>query len=148
MFHILRCLGLGLALLCDIRFCSSDARLIPVWLKRAIHPDDLVTWTLPRLVGYGRALQWLYLADDIPLDDASAAGALNGATRSTVIHTGGQLNNAAEFNNQIVTYQNGSAVRLKDVDEAQMRMVNVAKDLANKGEIMIASKQGEDELIY
>ena len=39
-------------------------------------------------------------------------------------------------------------VRLKDVDEAQMRMVNIAKDLANKGEIMIASKQGEDELIY
>jgi flagellar motor switch protein FliG len=39
-------------------------------------------------------------------------------------------------------------VRLKDVDEAQMRMVNVAKDLSNKGEIMIASKQGEDELIY
>jgi HAE1 family hydrophobic/amphiphilic exporter-1 len=44
-----------------------------------------------------------------------ATGALNGDTRSTVIHTGGQLNNAAEFNNQIVTYQNGSAVRLKDV---------------------------------
>ena len=40
-------------------------------------------------------------------------------------------------------------VRLKDVDESQMRMVNLAKDLANKGEIMIASKQGEgDELIY
>jgi len=39
-------------------------------------------------------------------------------------------------------------VRLKDVDDAQMRMVNVAKDLANKGEIMIASKQGEDELVY
>jgi len=39
-------------------------------------------------------------------------------------------------------------VRLKEVDDAQMRMVNVAKDLANKGEIMIASKQGEDELIY
>jgi flagellar motor switch protein FliG len=39
-------------------------------------------------------------------------------------------------------------VRLKDVDEAQMRMVNVAKDLANKGEIMIATGQGEDELIY
>jgi len=39
-------------------------------------------------------------------------------------------------------------VRLKDVDEAQMRMVNIAKDLANKGEIMIANKSGEDELIY
>jgi len=39
-------------------------------------------------------------------------------------------------------------VRLKEVDESQMRMVNVAKDLANKGEIMIASKQEDDELIY
>ena len=29
-----------------------------------------------------------------------------------------------------------------------MRRVNVAKDLANKGEIMIASKQEDDELIY
>ncbi|MBL6854715.1 MAG: flagellar motor switch protein FliG [Alphaproteobacteria bacterium] len=39
-------------------------------------------------------------------------------------------------------------VRLKDVDEAQMRMVNVAKDLANKGEIMISSGGAEDELVY
>jgi flagellar motor switch protein FliG len=39
-------------------------------------------------------------------------------------------------------------VRLKDVDEAQMRMVNIAKDLANKGEIMIAGGSAEDELVY
>jgi flagellar motor switch protein FliG len=39
-------------------------------------------------------------------------------------------------------------VRLKDVDEAQMGMVNVAKDLAAKGEIMLAGNKGEDELIY
>lgn len=39
-------------------------------------------------------------------------------------------------------------VRLKDVDEAQMMMVNVAKDLANKGEIMLSENKGEDELVY
>jgi len=44
-----------------------------------------------------------------------ATGALNGATRSTVIHTGGQLNDASEFQGQIVTYRNGAPVRLKDV---------------------------------
>jgi HAE1 family hydrophobic/amphiphilic exporter-1 len=44
-----------------------------------------------------------------------ATGALNGATRSTVIHTGGQLTDAAGFQNQIVAYQNGGPVRLKDV---------------------------------
>ncbi len=47
-----------------------------------------------------------------------ATGALNGPTRSTVIHTGGQLNNAAEFNEQVVAYQNGAPVRLKDVGRA------------------------------
>jgi flagellar motor switch protein FliG len=39
-------------------------------------------------------------------------------------------------------------VRLKAVDEAQMQMVNTAKDLAAKGEIMIASSKGDDELVY
>lgn len=39
-------------------------------------------------------------------------------------------------------------VRLKDVDESQMTMVNIAKDLAQKGEIMIAQNNDEDELIY
>ena len=39
-------------------------------------------------------------------------------------------------------------VRLKDVDNAQMAMVQVAKDLAAKGEIMLAGQGGDDELIY
>jgi flagellar motor switch protein FliG len=39
-------------------------------------------------------------------------------------------------------------VRLKDVDEAQMKMVNLAKDLADKGEIVIAKGNSEDELVY
>jgi flagellar motor switch protein FliG len=39
-------------------------------------------------------------------------------------------------------------VRLKDVDQAQMAMVQAAKDLAAKGEIMLAGASGDDELIY
>jgi len=38
-------------------------------------------------------------------------------------------------------------VRLKDVDEAQSSLVNLAKDLAGKGEIMI-SKSRDEELVY
>ncbi|HEY1310415.1 MAG TPA: flagellar motor switch protein FliG [Pseudolabrys sp.] len=40
------------------------------------------------------------------------------------------------------------AVRLRDVDEAQTLLVNTAKDLAAKGEILIAKSRGDDELIY
>jgi flagellar motor switch protein FliG len=39
-------------------------------------------------------------------------------------------------------------VRLRDVDEAQALLVNLAKDLAAKGEIMIAKSGGDDELVY
>lgn len=38
-------------------------------------------------------------------------------------------------------------VKLKDVDEAQMEIVNVAKDLADAGEIILSEK-GEEELVY
>jgi flagellar motor switch protein FliG len=39
-------------------------------------------------------------------------------------------------------------VRLRDVEEAQGHLVNVAKDLAAKGEIVIAKENEEDELVY
>lgn len=39
-------------------------------------------------------------------------------------------------------------VRLKDVDAAQTTMVQAAKDLAARGEIMLAGQGGDDELIY
>jgi 2-(1,2-epoxy-1,2-dihydrophenyl)acetyl-CoA isomerase len=69
--------GLGFALLCDIRICSEAARLVPVWLSRAIHPDDLITWTLPRLAGYSRALKYLWLAEDIGLEEAERIGLID-----------------------------------------------------------------------
>jgi flagellar motor switch protein FliG len=39
-------------------------------------------------------------------------------------------------------------VRLRDVDAAQQMMVTTAKDLAARGEIMLADSGGDDELIY
>src|SRR5262245_43970310 len=39
-------------------------------------------------------------------------------------------------------------VRLRDVDESQSQLVNLAKDLAAKGEIMISKSRGDEELVY
>ncbi|ABA03865.1 Flagellar motor switch protein FliG [Nitrobacter winogradskyi Nb-255] len=39
-------------------------------------------------------------------------------------------------------------VRLRDVDEAQALLVNLAKDLAAKGEIMLSKNRADDELVY
>jgi len=39
-------------------------------------------------------------------------------------------------------------VRLKDVEEAQQYIVNVAKDLESRGEIILSTGSEEDEMIY
>jgi len=39
-------------------------------------------------------------------------------------------------------------VRLRDVDEAQAQLVNLAKDLAAKGEIVLQKNRADDELVY
>jgi flagellar motor switch protein FliG len=39
-------------------------------------------------------------------------------------------------------------LRLKEVDEAQAKMVALTKDLADKGEIVLAKGNSEDELVY
>jgi flagellar motor switch protein FliG len=39
-------------------------------------------------------------------------------------------------------------VRLREIDDAQVLLVNLAKDLAAKGEIVISKTRGEEELIY
>jgi hydrophobic/amphiphilic exporter-1 (mainly G- bacteria), HAE1 family len=44
-----------------------------------------------------------------------ATGQLNGQTQATLIHTNGQLEDAAAYNQQIIAYQNGAPVRIKDV---------------------------------
>jgi len=53
-----------------------------------------------------------------------ATGQLDGRTRSAVIHTEGQLNEASEFRQQILTYRDGAPVRFADV-------ANVIDDIEN-----------------
>ena len=39
-------------------------------------------------------------------------------------------------------------VRLSDVDESQMAIVNICKELAASGEVVIVDTKEDDELVY
>ncbi|MBV9061594.1 MAG: efflux RND transporter permease subunit [Alphaproteobacteria bacterium] len=69
-----------------------------------------------------------------------ATGQLNGPTQTTMIHTSGQLENAAAYNNQIISYQNGAPVRIKDIGRAVDSVANnlVASWYNNKRAIVLA----------
>jgi enoyl-CoA hydratase/carnithine racemase len=73
------CLGGGteLALACHIRFCSDRARLGQPETKLGIIPGFGGTQRLSRLVGKGKALEWILTGDMIAPQDAEKAGLIN-----------------------------------------------------------------------
>lgn len=56
--------GYGLALCCDLRVASPDARFQPAYSRLGIVPDGGLTFFLPRMVGFGHA-QRIILRDDV-----------------------------------------------------------------------------------
>jgi 2-(1,2-epoxy-1,2-dihydrophenyl)acetyl-CoA isomerase len=62
--------GFDLSLACDMRLAASSARFTSAFAKMGLVPDGGSTFTLPRLVGVGRALR--VLMTDQTIDAASA----------------------------------------------------------------------------
>ncbi|MDG1524991.1 MAG: enoyl-CoA hydratase/isomerase family protein [Candidatus Thalassarchaeaceae archaeon] len=52
--------GLGLALACDARIASPDAKLAAAFFKLGLSPDGGSTWLLPRLVGNQTARRFFF----------------------------------------------------------------------------------------
>jgi 2-(1,2-epoxy-1,2-dihydrophenyl)acetyl-CoA isomerase len=69
--------GCDLALACDLRLCSDKARFGEIFVKRGLMPDGGGTWTLPRLVGLGRALEMCLTGDMVEAAEAKAIGLCN-----------------------------------------------------------------------
>ena len=62
--------GLGIALACDLRFAADSARFFSGFVKIGLAPDSGLAYTLPRLVGTSRAMEFTFSGD--PLDAAAA----------------------------------------------------------------------------
>ena len=69
--------GFSLALACDFRVASAKARFVPAFGKIALVPDSGMSLNLPRLIGYGRALELLGLSRDLTGEEAFAWGLVN-----------------------------------------------------------------------
>ena len=69
--------GLELALACDMRFASSNARLGLPETSLGIIPGYGGTQRLPRLVGMGRALQMILTGDPVDAEEALRIGLVN-----------------------------------------------------------------------
>ena len=75
--------GVDLALGCDMRLMSDTAKLIPGFAKRGIIPESGGTWYLPRLVGWAKACEIGFLADDLPAARSLELGLVNAVVPAT-----------------------------------------------------------------
>ena len=66
--------GVVLAAMCDLRFASTAASFTTVFLKRGLIAEHGTTWTLPRLMGPGRALDLLWSSRRIDAAEALSLG--------------------------------------------------------------------------
>jgi enoyl-CoA hydratase/carnithine racemase len=68
--------GVGSTMLlpADYRLAGTDTRFGFVFTRRGIYPEGGSTWFLPRLVGLGRALDWMLSGRLVAADEALAAG--------------------------------------------------------------------------
>lgn len=69
--------GLALALACDFVIASTDAVFTPAYLKIGTNPDGGTTWSVAKLLGERRALEWLMLGDSISAQQAASLGLIN-----------------------------------------------------------------------
>lgn len=66
--------GLGWALACDLRVMTAGARLNTAFLDVAVAGDMAIPWSLPRIVGAGRARDLSFLPRRVESDEALAIG--------------------------------------------------------------------------
>jgi enoyl-CoA hydratase/carnithine racemase len=69
--------GASLAFACDFRLASDKAKFMMAFARVGLGPDTGASWTLQRLVGYGRAMAMLMLAEPVSAEQALEMGLVN-----------------------------------------------------------------------
>ena len=73
------CAGLGfvLAMVCDMRLASDEARFTTAFANRGLIAEHGISWILPRVVGPARALDLLWSGRFVESDEAERIGMVN-----------------------------------------------------------------------
>lgn len=67
----------SVAMACDIRIASEEARFSQIFVKRGLIPEVGSTYFLPRLVGTARACEMIFTGDAVGAREAEAIGLVN-----------------------------------------------------------------------
>jgi 2-(1,2-epoxy-1,2-dihydrophenyl)acetyl-CoA isomerase len=66
--------GLSLACACDLRIASDQAAFVPAFVNIGLVPDTGASWTIVRLLGQARAIEWMTSGRRLTAAEAHAWG--------------------------------------------------------------------------
>jgi enoyl-CoA hydratase/carnithine racemase len=71
--------GVGFVLACfaDVRFGAAGAKWTPSGSRLGLPAEHAISWILPRLIGYGRATEWLFSSRVVLSEEAQTMGLLH-----------------------------------------------------------------------
>src|SRR5215469_374789 len=69
--------GMSMALACDVRVGSTNARFKTVFIERNLSPDSGMSYFLPRIVGYSRAADLIFSSRAVNAEEAHRIGLLD-----------------------------------------------------------------------
>jgi enoyl-CoA hydratase/carnithine racemase len=132
-------LGLVIAMFCDLRFASEDAKFGTAFARRGLIAEYGLAWLLPKVIGHSNALDILLSARTFGAQEALRMGLVN------------QVFAAQDFLNDVYAYANELADQVsprsmkvikRQVYEAMFQTLGQALDTAT--EEMRASLQCDD----
>lgn len=101
--------GASLAYACDLRVAADSAQFRTAFAKIGLSVDSGTSWTLPRLVGYGRAMEMLLLAEPVDAEQALATGMVN-----RVVADGQALATAQQLATQLAAGPTAAYAKIKE----------------------------------
>ncbi len=132
-------LGLVIAMFCDLRFASEDARLGTAFARRGLIAEYGLAWLLPKIIGHAHAMDLLLSARLVGAAEAQQMGLVNRVFPRDQFQSGVEAY-AAELADSVSP--RSTRVIKRQVYEAMFQSLAGALDTAS--EEMRASLQCED----
>jgi len=101
--------GASFAYACDLRVMSRSAKFLMAFATIGLTADSGASWTLPRLIGYGRAMELMLLAKPVTAEQALSIG-----MTTEVVDDGEALSTAQALASRMATGPTTGYAKIKE----------------------------------
>jgi len=125
----------GIALSCDIRFASTNAKFSEMFVRRGLIPADGSCWQLPRMIGLGKTFMLQYTGEIVSAEESLELGIVNKVTPHEQL-----MNETMDLANRIASGATYSMALIKKLIheslhtnlEESLKLAGPAQDIARQ----------------